>query len=312
MTCFYPVSGFRGPTGGLVMVKSKSPSQIPLTVPCGRCIGCRMTRSRQWAARIGHEASLHEENSFVTLTYNDRNLPDDYSVSVRALQLFLKRLRKKIEPRRVRFYACGEYGEKTLRPHYHIILFGYQFPDLVVWRRSPTGFYLYRSEILEELWQQKGHCEIGQVTASSGGYVARYCLKKIGGAPAADHYTRLHPLTGEICHVHPEFATQSTRPGIGSTWFDKYERDAFPSDFLVVEGQKVPVPSYYTRKLKDRYEYDLSEERAFIPRDDLGPIQRKRKDYAKSNASENTPERLAIRRECAEIRSERLTRELDD
>jgi hypothetical protein len=270
-----------------------------------------MTRSRQWAARIGHEASLHEENSFVTLTYNDDHLPDDYSVSVRELQLFLKRLRKSIEPKRVRFYACGEYGEKTLRPHYHLILFGYQFPDLVVWRRSPTGFYLYRSPALEKLWA-KGNAEIGQVTASSGGYVARYCLKKIGGPAADDHYQRLHPITGEICHVHPEFATQSTQPGIGTNWFKKYERETFPSDFLVVDGQKVPVPSFYTRKLKDRFENEGSQNHPVFPHDDIRPIHRKRKEHALSKADDNTPDRLSVRRECAELRADRLTRNLDD
>jgi len=270
-----------------------------------------MDRSRQWAARIQHEASLHEENSFLTLTYSDQYLPDDYSICVRELQLFLKRLRKSIEPRKVRFYACGEYGEKNLRPHYHLILFGYQFPDLNVWRRSPTGFYLYRSPALEKLWPY-GNAEIGQVTAASGGYVARYVIKKIGGDPAGEHYTRLHPLTGEIVQVKPEFATMSTQPGIGHNWFQKFEKDAFPSDFLVHDGNKIPVPRYYSRKLKDRFQNPGSDPAALVPRDDFSPMLKKRKDHAKTQAHNNTPERLAVREEVAQLKLNRLTRELDE
>lgn len=146
-----------------------------------------MDRARDWGTRIAHEATLHEASSFLTLTYRDESLPLDGGLEVRAVQLFLKRLRKKLEPARVRFYACGEYGDSNARPHYHILLFGYDFPDKTVWRKSSSGFLLYRSKILEELWPF-GHSEIGSVTPATGAYVARYCLKKVTGPPADDHY----------------------------------------------------------------------------------------------------------------------------
>lgn len=282
-----------------------------MVVPCGRCIGCRLDRSRDWATRIANEASLHECNSFLTLTYDDEHLPDDYSVRVRDLQLFMKRLRKAISPTKCRFFACGEYGEENGRPHYHVILFGYDFPDGVPWRKSKTGFIIRRSAQLEQLWPF-GYSEVGTVTSASGGYVARYVLKKVGGVAADEHYQRLHPLTGEICWVSPEFAVMSTKPGIGRDWFERYEKDAFPSDFLVVDGKKVPIPKYYGKQLKDRYENEGSDPTRLVPVDDLKPITRKRKVKARENAENSTPERLNVRHESAQLKQARFTRDLGE
>lgn len=281
-----------------------------MVVPCGRCIGCRLDRSRDWATRIANEASLHDENSFITLTYSDEHLPDDYSVSIRSLQLFMKRLRKEIAPVKCRFFACGEYGEDNGRPHYHIILFGYGFPDKTPWRQTKNGLVIHRSAELEKLWPY-GYSEIGTVTAASGGYVARYVLKKVGGDAASEHYQRLNPLTGEIVWINPEFACMSTRPGIGRDWFNRYERDAFPSDFLVVDGKKVPIPNYYSKQLKDRFKNEGSNSTALVPRDDLDPIKRKRKERAKDHPENSTPERLATREESARLKQARFSRNLD-
>lgn len=165
----------------------------PLEVPCYWCVGCRMSRAQDWATRIKHEASLHEANSFLTLTYSDDWLPDNYSVSVKALQDFMKRLRKSLEPKKIRFFACGEYGEKNLRPHYHLIIFGHDFPDRTLWRKTGSGYLTYRSASLEKVWPF-GHCEIGTVTTESAGYVARYVLKKVTGQEAEGAYTRVHPF----------------------------------------------------------------------------------------------------------------------
>lgn len=254
-----------------------------------------MDRAKDWAARLHHEAKLHEANSFLTLTYSDANLPDDYSVSVRDLQLFMKRLRKAL-PVKVRFFACGEYGDKKGRPHYHVLLFGYDFmSDRRLWRKSPAGYLLYRSPTLEKIWTY-GHSEIGEVTYQSAGYVARYCLETIGGEMAEEHYTRIHPITGEQVRVHPEFITMSTQPGIGKGWFKQFGGDAFPSDYLIIDGHKHPVPRYYKKQLSDRD--------AFL-------VVTKRKRKSLDHRENNTPERLAVREELQHLRAQQLKRDTE-
>lgn len=307
MTCYSPCEGFRGPGGSWVASRSKSGSKVPLNVPCGRCIGCRMDRARDWGVRIEHEASLHECSSFLTLTYRDEDLPDDYSVAVRPVQLFLKRLRKRVEPERVRFYACGEYGDRDNRPHYHLILFGFDFPDKAIWRRAPSGAYTYRSAVLESLWPF-GHAEIGSVTKQSGAYVARYCLKKVSGPPSLDHYRRIHPGTGELVSVRPEFAVMSTRPGIGFGWFSRFESDAFPSGFVVIDGEKLPVPRYYKNRLRGR-NIDLED---WLAEDDLKRtgLAAKGRKFMREHKDDNTPERLAARQELASLKQEAFVRDL--
>lgn len=255
-----------------------------------------MARSRDWATRIYHEAQLHDDNSFVTLTYSAEHLPDDVSVSVRHLQLFMKRLRKRVGS--VRFFGCGEYGEQNMRPHYHVIVFGHAFPDRTLWRKTPSGHLTYRSPSLELLWTY-GHSEIGDVTHQSAGYVARYCLKKVNGPAADAHYRSINPITGELVQLRPEFICMSNRPGIGSAWYDQYSADAFPSDFLVVDGQKVPVPRYYAKKLKevdDQMEIEVKAARLL---------------HAEANSVDNTPERLETRLELQKLRSDFLIRSME-
>lgn len=249
---------------------------------------------------------MHDENSFLRLSYADEHLPQDGSICIRDLQLFMKRLRKHIAPVKVRYYACGEYGDKTWRPHYHVVLFGYAFPDKYPWARSKAGYDLFRSPTLEKLWPF-GQSTIGTVTAESGGYVARYAMKKVGGVPAQDHYLRPHPVTGELFQVMPEFALMSSRPGIGGGWFEKFAADVFPSDFLVLNGSKVPVPSYFYSKLKG------SEVRSdeLVEKNMSDDIRKRRKAFAKTREYDNSPERLAVREELAFERLKQLERETE-
>lgn len=242
---------------------------------------------------------MHVDNCFLTLTFSDEHLPHTRSVSIRTLQLFMKRLRKAVG--KVRFFGCGEYGADGGRPHYHVLLFGYSFPDQVLWRRSPTGHYLYRSPLLEKLWPF-GHCEIGSVTHQSAGYVARYCMKKVNGDGAPAHYSRTNLVTGEVWQVEPEFIVMSNKPGIGFEWFRAYSGDAFPSDFCTIDGAKVAVPRYYTKKL------------AVADPDSAFEIKTRRKGATFQRAGNNTPERLQTREEVAQRRAERLIRsyEKDD
>lgn len=295
MSCFHPLKGYRGVDGGFRYSSRHSPDQVLMTVRCGQCIGCRLDRAREWGVRIAHEASLHDESSFLTLTYSPEALPDDYSVSIRAVQLFFKRLRKAISPARVRYFVCGEYGdpERGRRPHYHAIVFGFGFPDKVVWRRSKSGHLCYRSAFLEKLWPY-GSSEIGSVTRETGAYVARYCLKKVGGPPAADHYRWLHPGTGEVVELRPEFAVCSRRPGLGAGWLRRFETDAFPSAFLVLEGRRCPIPRFYSKLVSEEQRAGAAEEVAYRALARLGDC---------------TPDRLQVREELQVMKQDRLKRE---
>lgn len=185
MPCYKPLQAYRRTDSKQLSFNKHGEytnTAAPLSIPCGQCTGCRLERSKQWAIRCVHEASLYEDNCFITLTYNKENLPKDFSLNKRDFQLFMKRLRKKYAPKQIRFYHCGEYGEPTeynnhiARPHYHAIIFNHKFEDQILWKQK-RGNELYISKELEELWPQ-GFSTIGSVTQDSAGYVARYLLKK--------------------------------------------------------------------------------------------------------------------------------------
>lgn len=129
-----------------------------------------------WAVRIVHEAQMWPQNSFITLTYRPEDLPQGGSLNVEHYQLFMKKLRARNTGHKIRFFHCGEYGEKLSRPHYHAILFNYDFPDKKVFSEK-NGNTIYTSELLEDIWG-KGFCTIGDVTFQSAAYVARYVMKK--------------------------------------------------------------------------------------------------------------------------------------
>lgn len=246
MPCYSPVTGYFGkavnPKTGrrpLVFNISQSFSGIPIHLPCGKCIGCRLERSRQWAVRIEHERKMHQESAFVTLTYAEKHLPENMSLRVRDLQLFMKRLRDKRE-QSLRFYACGEYGETTRRPHYHVLLLNTCFSDQKFYKQSMCGKYpLYVSAELRSLWPVGDHY-IGAVTFESAAYCARYVTKKILGDGAAAHYQ------GRT----PEFCCMSRNPGIGATWVAKYGNEAFRSDSVISNGHEAGVPRYYQNILQ--------------------------------------------------------------
>lgn len=251
-----------------------------LSLPCGQCIGCRLEKSRQWAMRCMHESSLHQQNCFITLTYRDADLPLRSMLDYPAFQRFLKRLRKYAAPTRPRFYMCGEYGPENFRPHYHALLFGWDFADKKYWRKSPSGEKLYRSAVLEQLWPY-GNCEIGAVTFESAAYCARYCVQKVTGHNAKDHYRRVDE-SGEFS-LPPEFNRMSLKPGIGSAWLEKFGTDVYPHDYVVINGKEVKPPRYYDR-LFERINPDAMEE-----------IKYRRELDARTRYEDNTPARLVTK-----------------
>ena len=156
MPCYRPLVGYRsvkiGPTGKRPVVFKARDAFFDhqVKVRCGQCIGCRLEKARQWALRCSHEASLHENNCFVTLTYSDKNLPKYNSLELRDFQKFMKRLRKHFDGG-IRFFHCGEYGDKNGRPHYHAILFGIDFDDREIYKVSDAGYRWYTSKTLESI-----------------------------------------------------------------------------------------------------------------------------------------------------------------
>ncbi len=151
--------------------------------------------------------------------------------------------RKRIEPKKIRFYHAGEYGDQLGRPHYHALIFGYDFADRKFFKET-NGVKLDVSKELESIWK-KGHCSVGDVTFESAGYVARYIMKKINGDKEKEHYERVDYMTGEFVQLPPEYTTMSRKPGIGKKWYDQFKADAYPKDFVTHQGRKIPLPRFY-------------------------------------------------------------------
>lgn len=259
MACFYPLSAWRVSSGEILFHDRGNGDYLQL--PCGQCIGCRLERSRQWAMRCMHEASLNNENNcFITLTYSPENLPPDGGLVKKDFQLFIKRLRKTTK-QKIKYYHCGEYGDRNNRPHYHAILFNYNFDDWTYLYDSDAGSEIYTSPTLEKIWGL-GFVTIGTVTFESAGYVARYCMKKINGKKADEinpktgltHYERVNSFTGEIIKVIPEYATMSrggrSGRGIAHNWIKQFKSDCYPKDFTTIRGLRMRPPKYYDKYLE--------------------------------------------------------------
>ena len=245
-----------------------------LDVPCGQCIECRLAYSRQWACRMMLEAQNYEHNYFLTLTYNDDNLPLSYCPDLETgeavpvgtlykkdLQDFHKRLRRRLEYAgrgNFRYYSCGEYGSQSFRPHYHGIYFGLQIDDLKFYKKSFHGFNYFKSEFLSDVWGH-GYVIVADVTFESCAYVARYCTKKLTG-----NYKEFY----ETFNIAPEFSLMSRKPGIGRDYFDRNWRDFYEHDEIVLSSNDgssfvVKPPRYYDNILSnlDDELYEMTKER---------------------------------------------------
>jgi len=207
-----------------------------------------MNRAEGWASRMMHEASLHEHNSFITLTYADDSLPPDGSLAPDDVTLFIKRLRKKLKGKKILYYYCGEYGENLSRPHYHIALFNHDFhTDRLPHRQTQSGT-VYRSDTLEQLWPH-GYSEIGNLEYDSARYVAGYIQKKVTGKKATEHYTPINN-SGGFLPLYPELARMSRKPAIGLKWLEKYSSDIYNYDVCTVGTKQLRPPPYYDKWLK--------------------------------------------------------------
>lgn len=288
----------------------KSLNKIPFVLPCGRCIGCRMEKARQWGLRCLHEKKMWKHNCFVTLTYETEHLPPGGSVCVRDVQLFMKRLRKakkswKGNP--VRFFLGAEYGELNRRPHYHALLFNCDFPDKLLFTRNERGEPLYESRELSELWGY-GHCSIGEITMESAVYCAKYALKKFTINDKSSEEDRaefrrryeVYDDSGEVFERAVEFACMSRRPGIGAGYCEKYGDELLAHDAVIVGGRPVRPPRFYDSKSEVR-----DPERFAVIK-----ARRKAESVKDSVKADNTPERLRVKERLMEIAAEKKERKL--
>lgn len=245
-----------------------------------------------------HEAQSWERNCFITLTYAEGKLPEHGFLNYTDFQLFMKRLRKakganKENP--IRFYMCGEYGEKGGRPHYHACMFNLDFDDREPIGKSKAGFVFDTSKELEAIWGM-GHVTVQPLIKETASYCARYIMKKVFGDDAEKAYEYI-TAEGEILRRPPEFANMSLRPGVGGDWIDKYSGDVYPLDAVVADGQKRAVPKFYDRRVK-RSGQDFDE------------IAFKREKRARAKHADNTDDRLRVREAVHQAKVQNLKRDL--
>lgn len=321
MACYSPIKAWRSQVpnrfGNFPLVfKGSYQSHQSVTVPCGGCIGCRKRRTGEWSVRGTHEASLYDSNIFITLTYRTADLPFDNGLHYEYFQLFMMRLREKYGSG-VRYMVCGEYGEERGRPHFHAILFNFDFPDKKFWYRSKQGHTVWRSSSLESLWPF-GNSEIGSVTPQSIAYVARYVMKKQTGKFADVVYDWYNPDTGEVFTRNSEFAHYSLKPGIGHDWLLKFKDSVYPHDYIIFNGMRVRPPRYYDKlyqkwtgvsieRLADDGSGDIS---LVYSSDDFEQIKLTREESMKLFVDDNTDSRLRVREQVVLAQLSKLKRKL--
>lgn len=287
MPCYRPLSAWQTDEGRIVF-RELPDVRRALQLPCGKCVGCLLERSRQWAVRCMHEASLYDASSFVTLTYDDEHLPD-LGLNYKHFQLFMKRLRRKYG--KARFFMSGEYGDQLGRPHYHALLFGVYFADRVKCSESGSGSALYSSNALSALWPY-GHANVGDVTFESAAYIARYVVKKYGSRRSGNGPLRAIDSDGVGYFQNPEFSRMSLKPGIGADWWKLYGEEVLRRGNIVMRGVEMKPPRYYGKLCK-------------LPGYDWVEFQ------SKVNPEDCTDERLRVREVVAQAKIEHLKRELE-
>lgn len=262
-------------------------SEEVVFLPCGQCIGCRLQRSRQWANRLMLELEYHQSAYFVTLTYNDKHVPVSYysdpdtgeafpamTLRMKDIQLFMKRLRKRFG--KVRYYACGEYGPETMRPHYHLIIFGLKLDDLVFKGKNEMGDLFYTSQKLEETWSERiapvqygytncltadkedfydclGFVSVSEVTWNTCAYVARYVTTKLTGKMSSFY---------DVFNIEPPFSLMSRKPGIARQWYEDHP-DCYDYEYISIStpkgGRKFRPPRYFDKLYDEEHKEEMKK-----------------------------------------------------
>lgn len=331
MTCYHPITMYRvrngkNPVTGawpLTTSPKLGYTDKPVQVPCGQCIGCRLEYARQWTDRCEKELmhpylplipelekvqagakvqqlEYRKESCFLTLTYDNEHLPDDKGLNKSDLQKFWKRFRKAHPLVRIRYLACGEYGDQLGRPHYHAIVFGYSFNGVEPWCKNELGQYTYVCKELSELWPLGLATVTNDVSRELIGYVARYVVKKVNGDMSIAHYT--DPETGVI--RQKEFLVMSRRPGIGETWIRENAAEVVAhGNTILSNGHLAPLPRYFENKVLQIADETTTKE--------LLTNKERRAIMARKKVEDNTPDRLGDREEIKLRRASLLSRKLD-
>lgn len=304
---------------------AKSIDGIAIPLPCGNCQSCRLAKAKHWAFRCVCETQMHQQSHLLTLTYSPEHLPRDLSLDKSHWQKFIRAVRDKYRDTnpRIRFFMCGEYGDAVYennyiaRPHYHALIFNFDFPDKEYLYTHRSGDKIFDSESCKKLWG-KGSIEIGSINEKSAAYVARYCLKKINGTqnlktkdPATGllPYERWNPFTTEKNMVIPEFTQMSLRPGIGADWYHKFKKSIYPSGqrylghFAGFPGD--PKKNMFS-KTPPYFDKLLEKERP----DMMEFISDKRKQFAIDHAENFTPDRLRSKAIIVQQRVQQYQRKL--
>lgn len=306
MTCYHPITAWysydQKTSKGNRAITFDYTRAIPNTqfqIPCGQCIGCRLDRSIDSMVRCVHESKCWPSSVFVTLTYAPEFLPENESLDFRDLTLFWKRLRKHFSGQRIRYFACGEYGSLRDRPHFHAIIFNCDFVDKKLFFRSSSGSNVYRSDLLDDLWQL-GHTSIGNVTNESCAYVARYITKKITGDGSQEY------VDDDGVVKLKENTRWSRDPFIGGLYLQKYWKDIYlRGDRCLIEKngrmKKYKVPRAYDKWLAENHPDVYADVKS----------ERQKNMLKFSRSSENTPQRLRVKEELHELRASKLIRNFE-
>lgn len=262
MACSSPIRAWRSELGNVSLREPLDKDVSPYTyllLPCGQCLGCGKARAREWAFRCSLELQDHDSACWVTLTYDRHNLPP--TLSRIHLSEYLKRLRSRVSGSQVRFFGCGEYGESSHRPHYHVILYGLPLDNKHVEAAWPFGF-----------------ARADPLTPAAISYVAGYCSKKLGG----QFYHRNTVISEESVDedgvwsprvlYQPPFLQMSRRPGIGGSFRQYWQSWRLNA---IHQGRPIPVPRFLHQAwLSNSSPSDhevLAKEKSLLPRADCSP-----------------------------------------
>lgn len=247
MLCPYPLN---------IQKHGQPDPRVRLEVPCGKCHICQNNRRTEWTIRLTEEAKEHHKMCFVTLTYDENNLPYGQYVNTldkRDLQLFFKRLRKTVSPKKIRYYAVGEYGSKSIRAHYHALLFGLDKDD---------------DETIQKSWQL-GNIHIGNINEKSIKYVTKYHVNR-GSAPLGSQ---------------KEYVTMSTKPPIGFGYLSKMakQHQGVEKPYYQNKQFKQRLPRYYKDRLYTKQQRDIIAAKSPIEKYDQQEYESYKKKHPNGN-----------------------------
>lgn len=221
-----------------------------LVVGCGKCVGCQIAKRREWSLRLLHEMNYHDSSMFLTLTYSQSHLPTTGSLQKRDLQLFFKLLRKRLHALRIakgiKYFACGEYGETGLRPHYHMILFGLNHLNVL------------HQEIIKSCWAkaEDGCYCFAQVEQGSIEYVVSY-MDKVDKTNSLD-YIKVEVQDKQLllADIQVEAPFHLMSKGLGLRYLERKAEQIKKDKYLRYGKLKLSIPRYYKKKLMDYYGFD--------------------------------------------------------